>query len=77
MRMEETFQYFELPESTVLRINSEVICHLGGVLSEALQYDEADYKKTLLNMIQKHSDIILETSDKIIMKQKLNIKAVS
>ena len=77
MRMDETIQYIELPESTVLRINSEVICHLGTALSESFQYEEAVYKKTLLNMIQKHSDIILETSDKIIMKQKLNIKAVS
>tara|TARA_R110002012_G_scaffold86272_1_gene214420 strand:- start:2772 stop:3005 length:234 start_codon:yes stop_codon:yes gene_type:complete len=77
MRMEETIQYFELPESTVLRINSEAICHLGGVLSEAFQYEDTIYKNTLLDMIQKHSDIILETSDKIVMKQKLNIKAVS
>jgi hypothetical protein len=77
MRMEETIQYIELPEATVLRINSEVISHLGTALSEAFQYEEAVYKNTLLNMIQNHSNIILETSDKIVMKQKLNIKAVS
>jgi hypothetical protein len=47
MRMDETIQYIELPEATVLRINSEVISHLGTALSEAFQYEEAVYKNKI------------------------------
>ena len=75
--MDDTIQFIETPESTVLRINSDAMGHLGTTLSESLQYEDENIKKTLLSLLQKHSESILETSNKIVMKQKLNIQAVS
>jgi hypothetical protein len=75
--MDDTIQFIETPESTVLRINSDAMAHLGTTLSESLQYEDESIKKTILSLIQKHSEAILETSNKIVMKQKLNIQAVS
>ena len=75
--MDETIQFIEPPESTVLRINSDAMSHLGTTLSESLQYEDESMKKTILSLMQQHSAVILETSNKIVMKQKLNIHAVS
>ena len=75
--MDDTIQFIETPESTVLRINSDAMAHLGTTLSESLQYEDESMKKTILSLIQQHSAVILETSNKIVMKQKLNIQAVS
>ena len=75
--MDDTIQFIETPESTVLRINSDAMAHLGTTLSESLQYEDENIKKTLLSLLQKHSETILETSNKIVMKQRLNIQAVS
>jgi|TARA_R100000808_G_scaffold12081_1_gene30469 hypothetical protein len=75
--MDETIQFIETPESTVLRINSDAMSHLGTTLSESLQYEDESMKKTILSLMQQHSAVILETSNKIVMKQKLNIHAVS
>ncbi len=75
--MDDTIQFIETPESTVLRINSDAMAHLGTTLSESLQYEDESIKKTILSLMQKHSEAILETSNKIVMKQKLNIQAVS
>ena len=75
--MDDTIQFIETPESTVLRINSDAMSHLGTTLSESLQYEDENIKKTLLSLLQKHSEAILETSNKIVMKQRLNIQAVS
>ena len=75
--MDETIQFIETHESTVLRINSDAMSHLGTTLSESLQYEDESMKKTILSLMQQHSAVILETSNKIVMKQKLNIHAVS
>lgn len=75
--MDDTIQFIETPESTVLRINSDAMAHLGTTLSESLQYEDESIKKTILSLMKKHSETILETSNKIVMKQKLNIQAVS
>ena len=75
--MDETIQFIETPEATVLRINSDAMSHLGTTLSESLQYEDESMKKPILSLMQQHSAVILETSNKIVMKQKLNIHAVS
>ena len=73
----ENIQFIESPESAVLRINAETVSYLGNVLSEILQYEDLETKKTVIALLRKHSDFILETSDKIVTRQKLNIQAIS
>ena len=73
----ENIEFIESPESAVLRINAETVSYLGNVLSEILQYDDLETKKTVIDLLNKHSDFILDRSDKIVARQKLNIKAVS
>ena len=73
----ENIEFIESPESAVLRINAETVSYLGNVLSEILQYEDLETKKTVIDLLNKHSDFILNTSDKIVARQKLNIKAVS
>ena len=73
----ENIEFIESPESAVLRINAETVSYLGNVLSEILQYEDLETKKTVIELLRKHSDFILETSDKIVTRQKLNIQAIS
>ena len=63
----------EPPESTTVRLNAETISHLGTILSKT---DDEKIKLEILKLIKKHSSFVLTTSDKIVNRQRLNIKAV-
>ena len=54
----ENIEFIESPESAVLRINAETVSYLGNVLSEILQYDDLETKKTVIDLLNKHSDFI-------------------
>ena len=63
----ENIEFIESPESAVLRINAETVSYLGNVLSEILQYDDLETKKTVIDLLNKHSDFILDTSDRLLL----------
>tara|TARA_R110000824_G_scaffold50978_3_gene142549 strand:+ start:7716 stop:7940 length:225 start_codon:yes stop_codon:yes gene_type:complete len=73
----ESIEFIESPESAVLRINAETISYLGNMLAEILQYEDKETKATVIKLLSKHSDFILDTSDKIVTRQKLNVSLVS
>jgi|TARA_R110002012_G_scaffold274989_1_gene461429 hypothetical protein len=71
--MEETIHFLESPETSTLRLNTDAISYLGGAFAEA---DDADIKLELLAMIKQHSAFVLSTSDKIISRSRVRMKAV-
>ena len=79
----ESIEFIESPESAVLRINAETISYLGTILhddelkNKILQYEDKETKATVIKLLSKHSDFILDTSDKIVTRQKLNVSLVS
>ncbi len=71
--MEDSVVLFESPEAGTIRLNTEAISHLSTAFAEA---DDADLKLAIFSLIQKHSDYVLATSDKILCKQKLHLTKV-
>ena len=63
----------ESPETSTLRLNADAISYLGNAFTEA---EDVDIKLQLLAMMKKHSDFVLNTSDTIISRQRLHMKAV-
>ena len=71
--MEEFINFVESPETATIRLNTEVINNLGTAL---LSVEDENIKLEILKLIKKHSAFVLSTSDKIVHRQRLNIKAV-
>ena len=71
--MEDMLHLIESPETSTLRLNADAISYLGNAFTEA---EDVDIKLKLLAMIEKHSDFVLNTSDTIISRQRLHMKAV-
>jgi hypothetical protein len=71
--MEDSVVLFESPEAGTLRLNTEAISHLSTAFVEV---EDADLKLAIFSLIQKHSDYVLATSDKILCKQKLHLTKV-
>lgn len=71
--MEDSVVLFESPEAGTIRLNTEAISHLSAAFAEA---DDADLKLAIFSLIQKHSDYVLSTSDKILCKQKLHLTQI-
>jgi|TARA_R110002020_G_scaffold326064_1_gene541800 hypothetical protein len=73
MVMEETIHFVESPETSTLRLNTDAMSYLGGAFVEA---DDADIKLEILEMIKKHSDFVLATSDKIVSRSRVRMRPV-
>ena len=71
--MEDFFNFVETPETATIRINADAISHLGTVFS---QVDDKIMKQILFEMLCKHSNFVLDTSEKMIQNRRLGIKAV-
>ena len=71
---EEFFQFIESPETATIRINADAISHLGTVFS---QVDDKIMKQILFEMLCKHSNFVLSTSEQMVLNRRLGIKAVS
>ena len=71
--MEDVFQIIETPETSTMRINADAMNHIGSMF---IKTDDIELRKELFKMIQEHSKFVLETSQKIVMNRKLNIKQV-
>ena len=70
---EDFFQLIESPETTAIRVNTDAIGHLGDLLKNV---EDMVLRLAVLEMLSKHSKFDLETSEKIIMNKRLDIKAV-
>ena len=70
---EDFFQLIESPETTAIRVNTDEIGHLGDLLKNV---EDMVLRLAVLEMLSKHSKFVLETSEKIIMNKRLDIKAV-
>jgi hypothetical protein len=73
MVMEDVFQIIETPETSTMRINADAMNHIGSMF---IKTDDIELRKELFKMIQEHSKFVLETSQKIVMNRKLNIKQI-
>ena len=70
---EDFFQLIESPETTAIRVNTDAIGHLGDLLKNV---EDMVLRLAVLEMLSKHSKFVLETSEKIVMNKRLDIKAV-
>ena len=71
--MEDVFQIIETPETSTMRINADAMNHIGAMF---IKIDDKEMRQELFKMLQEHSKFVLETSQKIVMNRKLNIKQV-
>ena len=71
--MEEVFQLIETPETSTMRINADAMNYIGAMF---IKTDDIELRKELFKMIQEHSKFVLETSQKIVMNRRLNIKQI-
>ena len=71
---------FEFPfpaaseEDVIMKTNSEIISSLADALANV---ETGKDSEILLNNIQKHADLILTYSEKLILAKRLAIKAVT
>ena len=71
---------FEFPfpaaseEEVIMKTNSEIISSLADALANV---ETGKDSEILLNNIQKHADLILTYSEKLILAKRLAIKAVT
>ena len=72
--MEEFVHYIETPETSTMRINADVMSHIGTMF---ITIEDTKMKEMLFEMICKHSEFILDTSGKVIQNSRLGIKAVT
>ena len=73
MIMEEELEYPERPEISVIRINADAICYLVDAYSASEDKEEADF---ILSLLQKHSEFLLDTSEKIFLSERLHIREI-
>tara|TARA_R110000787_G_scaffold283820_2_gene396937 strand:- start:26 stop:247 length:222 start_codon:yes stop_codon:yes gene_type:complete len=70
---EEFFQIMESPEIAAMRLNTTAMSHLGVLLSSI---EDMVLRLAVLEMLSKHSEFVLETSEKIVMNKRLGVQAV-
>ena len=73
MNMEDLFALPELPETSVLRTNADIVSQIAESISNT---DDLKLSKGMYEMLTKHSDVVLETSQKIMCKYKMHLQSV-
>ena len=73
MNMEDLFALPELPETSVLRTNADIVSQIAESISNT---DDLELSKGMYEMLTKHSDVVLETSQKIMCKYKIHFQSV-
>tara|TARA_S200000501_G_C20637042_1_gene661544 strand:+ start:36 stop:257 length:222 start_codon:yes stop_codon:yes gene_type:complete len=71
--MEEFLAYPEPVENAVIRFNTDALCHLATAYSSAQDQKEC---KLLLNLMETHSKFLLETSEKMLLRNKFYVREV-
>jgi hypothetical protein len=73
MSMEDFFSIPELPETSVLKTNADVVSQIAEAIAGT---DDLELSKGMFELLNKHSDVVLETSQKIMCKSKMHLKSV-
>jgi len=73
MSMEDFFSVPEMPETSVLRTNADVVSHIAEAISST---EDLELSKGMFELLNKHSDVVLETSQKIMCKYKMHLQSV-
>jgi hypothetical protein len=60
-------------EEVIMRTNSEIISYIAEALGNVETGDDSDL---LLTQLQKHSDLLLRYSEKLIQSQRVDIRSV-
>lgn len=71
--MEDLFALPELPETSVLKTNADIVAQLAESISNT---DDLELSKGMYELLNKHSDVVLETSQKIMSKYKMHLQSV-
>jgi hypothetical protein len=71
--MEDFFNIPELPETSVLKTNAEVVSQIAEAIAGT---DDLELSKGMFELLNKHSDVVLETSQKIMCKSKMHLQSV-
>jgi|MDTE01.1.fsa_nt_gb hypothetical protein len=71
--IEEELYHVEPPEANVIRHNTDAICHLATAYSAA---DQKAHSKILLDLMEAHSNFLLNTSKRILMRHRFYIEEV-
>tara|TARA_R110002020_G_scaffold182437_1_gene377874 strand:- start:479 stop:697 length:219 start_codon:yes stop_codon:yes gene_type:complete len=72
--MEELFNMFEPPEAAVLRSHAEALSHLADAI---MNVEDKELQQGLFALINKHSQFLLDCSDKVMAVNKMHLKAVN
>ena len=73
MAMEDFFSLTELPETSVLKTNADVVSYIAEAIGGA---KDLELSKEMLELLNKHSEVVLETSQKIMCKSKMHLQSV-
>tara|TARA_R110000824_G_scaffold167194_1_gene344025 strand:+ start:6029 stop:6253 length:225 start_codon:yes stop_codon:yes gene_type:complete len=73
MSMEDFFNVPEMPETSVLKTNADVVSHISEALANT---DDLELSQLMFQMLNKHSQVVLETSQKIMSKYKMHLQSV-
>ena len=73
MSMEDFFGVPEMPETSVLKTNADVVSHIAEAISSTA---DLELSKGMFELLNKHSDVVLETSQKIMCKYKMHLQSV-
>ncbi len=73
MSMEDFFSVPEMPETSVLRTNADVVSHIAESIAST---EDLELSKCMFELLNKHSDVVLETSQKIMSKYKMHLQSV-
>ena len=73
MSMEDFFGVPEMPETSVLKTNADVVSHIAEAISST---GDLELSKGMFELLNKHSDVVLETSQKIMCKYKMHLQSV-
>ena len=73
MGVEDFFGGPELPETSVIKTNADVVSHVAEAIAGS---NDLDLSKSLFEILNKHSDVVLETSQKIMCKYKMHLQSI-
>ena len=73
MGVEDFFGGPELPETSVIKTNADVVAHVAEAIANTT---DIELSKASFEILNKHSDVALETSQKIMCKYKMHLQSV-
>ena len=73
MSVEDFFSIPDLPETSVLKTNADIVSQVAESISNT---DDLELSRGMYELLTKHSDVVLETSQKIMCKYKMHLQSV-